>query len=43
MVPGSTVHLVHWPLFGLFCQLWRKDNDECHAVGEMIGKGNWST
>jgi hypothetical protein len=39
---GETVHLVHWPLTGLFYQSRViDDDDDCGTVGGMrIGRGN---
>jgi hypothetical protein len=34
--------VVHVPLFGLFDQSLMMDDDECGAVGGVIGKGNRS-
>jgi hypothetical protein len=37
------VELVRWPLFGLLYQPRMIDDDECDAVGGIIGRGNRST
>jgi hypothetical protein len=40
---GDRVRLVCRPLFGLLYQPRIMDDDECGAVGGMIGRGNRST